>query len=255
MLWSASDLTRCGIDAIDGSIGTISDLLFDDETWMVRWFVVGTGVFFTGRRVLLPPSAVVSADAVGRSLAVDVTREQVKDSPELDFDAPVSRQHERSLYSHYGWDPYWGPHTYFAAGDRAPVVPPQPSETQGGPEFSTGSELRTEGDPHLRSVSEVTGYYVLATDGDIGHVEDFVVDTDAWAIRYIAVDTVNWLPGKKVLISPTAITEVVWAMQTVNVDLTRKQIRGAPEYLPGRVVDRAYEAIYHDYYGYPYYWK
>ncbi|AWM28729.1 hypothetical protein AOX55_00005954 (plasmid) [Sinorhizobium fredii CCBAU 25509] len=102
---------------------------------------------------------------------------------------------------------------------------------------------------------EVTGYYVHAKDGDIGHVEDFVIDSDAWGIRYVAVDTVNWWPGKKVLISPVAFTGVSWGRRTVDVDLTREQVQGAPEYLPGQVVDRAYEAIYHDYYGYSYYWK
>ncbi|MEY9773696.1 PRC-barrel domain-containing protein [Sinorhizobium fredii] len=197
----------------------------------------------------------VKTDAVGRSLAVGVTREQVKNSPELDFDAPVSRRQERTLYSYYGWNPYWSPPTYFAAGDRAPVVPPQPGEAEGDlPGFSE-SETEAAGDPHLRSVHEVTGYYVHAKDGDIGHVEDFVIDSDAWGIRYVAVDTVNWWPGKKVLISPVAFTGVSWGRRTVDVDLTREQVQGAPEYLPGQVVDRAYEAIYHDYYGYSYYWK
>lgn len=254
MLWSASDMTGCGIDATDGSIGTIGDLLFDDQTWTVRWFVVKTGVVFTGREVLLPPSAILSADSIGRLLSLNVSKQQVKDSPEIDFDAPVSRQQESSIYDHYGWHPYWGPHTYFAPGDRAPVVPSQPTEYEDEVERAA-SDARHEGDPHLRSATEVTGYYVHATNGDIGHVEDLVVDTDAWAIRYIAVDTVNWWPGKKVLISPAALTDVIWATQSVHVNLTREQVRNAPEYLPGETIDRAYETRYHDYYRYPYYWR
>jgi sporulation protein YlmC with PRC-barrel domain len=255
MLWSASDLMGCNIDATDGAIGTVSDLLFEDDSWTIRWFVVGTGVFFTGRLVLLPPSVVLSADSVGRVVSLDVTRQEVKDSPDLDFDAPVSRQQEDNLYQYYGWDPYWGPHTYFAAGDRAPVVPPQPDVSRGEAERPSVPQTREEGDPHLRSVKEVAGYYIHARDGDIGHVEDLVVDTDAWVIRYIAVDTANWWPGKKVLIAPTAFTEVIWATRTVNVDLTREQIKGAPEYYPGETIDRDYEVRYRDYYGYPHYWK
>ncbi|OHV81907.1 PRC-barrel domain-containing protein [Ensifer sp. LCM 4579] len=252
MLWSASDMKGCGIDATDGSIGTIGDLLFDDQNWTVRWFVVETGVVFTGRKVLLPPSAILSSDSIGRLLSVNVTKQQVKDSPEIDFDAPVSRRQESSVYDHYGWHPYWGPHTYFAPGARAPVVPVPTPDYE---EELAASDARGEGDPHLRSANEVTGYYVNATNGDIGHVEDLVVDTDAWAIRYIAVDTVNWWPGKKVLISPMSLTNVIWATQTVNTSLTRDQIRNAPEYLPGESLDRAYETRYHEYYGYPYYWK
>ncbi|QFI69935.1 PRC-barrel domain-containing protein [Sinorhizobium alkalisoli] len=251
MLWSASDMKGCGIDATDGSIGTIGDLLFNDQNWTVRWFVVETGLVFTGRKVLLPPSAILSSDSIGRLLSVNVTKQQVKDSPEIDVDAPVSRQQESSVYDHYGWHPYWGPHTYFAPGARAPVVPAPTPEY----EEEQAADVRGEGDPHLRSANEVTGYYVNATDGDIGHVEDLVVDTDAWAIRYIAVDTVNWWPGKKVLISPASLTDVIWATQTVDINLTRDQIRNAPEYLPGESIDRAYETRYHDYYGYPYYWK
>ncbi|WP_324765485.1 PRC-barrel domain-containing protein (plasmid) [Sinorhizobium meliloti] len=223
MLWSASGVKGCSIDASGGSIGTVSDLLFDDQTWSLRWIVVSMGLL-SGRQVLMPPSAVVSVDSVGRSLAADVTREQVEDSAELDVDAPVSRRHERSLSGH-GWKPY---------------------RSHGRPD---------ESDPHLRSISEVTGYYVHARDGYIGHIEDFVVDTDAWAFRYLVVDTVNWWPGKQALVSPAAFSEINWEAKTVNADLTRDQIQGAPEYYPGQLIDRAYEALYHDYYGYPYYWQ
>lgn len=245
-------MTGCGIDATNGSVGSIDDLLFDEETWAIRWLVVSTGVFFAGRRVLLAPSAVLSVDAVDRALGVDITRQQVKESPEIDFDAPVSRRHESSLYSHYGWHPYWAPPAHLGASGIAPVIPPQPVRSE---EAARSPEARVEDDPHLRSTNEVTGYYVHATDGDIGHVEDIVVDTEAWVIRYVAVDTVNWAPGKKVLIAPTAVTEVIWSTQIVNVDLTREQIQAAPEYLPGQSIDRSYEERYHDHYGYPYYWR
>lgn len=253
MLWNASELTGYGLEATDGAIGTVSDFLFDDKTWTIRWFVVGTGVFFAERRVLLPASALLSVDPAEGALAVDATRQQVKDSPDIDFDAPVSRQQEGSLYDHYGWNPYWGPHMYFSPGDRAPVVPPQPDRPEEEPVPTP--DTRTEGDPHLRSIGEVTGYNVHATDGDIGHIEDFLLDSDGWVIRYVVVDTVNWWPGRNVLVSPIAFTDVVWATHSVNVNLARRQIRDAPDYYAGQAVDRAYEALYHDHYGYPHYWK
>ncbi|MCT7374204.1 PRC-barrel domain-containing protein [Chelativorans salis] len=251
MLWNASNVMDCRIEATDGSIGSVDDFLFDDESWTTRWLVVDTGTLFAGRRVLLPPSAVQSADPQQRTLSVSVTRQQVKDSPEIDTDAPVSRQQESSLYEHYGWAPYWGPYFYApATGVAAPVVPPRAE-----PDRAASLQDRTERDPHLRSMNAVTGYYVDAEDGDIGHVEDFLLDSDGWAIRYVVVDTKNWWPGKKVLVPPVAFTDVNWGSETVRVELTRDQVRNGPEYDPKQTVERAFEERYHDYYGYPYYWR
>jgi hypothetical protein len=247
MLWNASALTGYGIEATDGSIGSASDFLFDDETWTIRWIVVDTSALFAGRRVLLPPSAIQSVDAGRRALAVGVTRQQVKDSPDIATDAPVSRRQESDLYTHYGWDPYWAGYIYAPTGGTAAPIEPPPTARENRPD----TDRRSEGDPHLRSITEVTGYYIQASDGDIGHVEEFLVDSDAWAIRYVVVDTKNWWPGKKVLVPPNAFTGIDWAEQTVRVGLSRDQVRQGPEYDPAQTVDRAYEERYYDYYGYP----
>ena len=90
---------------------------------------------------------------------------------------------------------------------------------------------RESTDSHLRSTEGVTGYNMEATDGEIGHVDGFVVDDEAWAIRYIEVATRNWLPGKKVLISPPWIERVSWTESKVYVGLSRETIKSAPEYV------------------------
>jgi hypothetical protein len=113
---------------------------------------------------------------------------------------------------------------------------------------------RQEGDPHLRSAEAVSGYYVHASDGDVGHVEDFVIDDRDWAIRYMVVDTRNWLPGKKVLVAPEWIGEISWSNSTVQVSLSRRQIENSPEYDPSRPLERPYETSLYDYYGRPRYW-
>jgi hypothetical protein len=127
---------------------------------------------------------------------------------------------------------------------------------------STGSppelveEFASEsGDPHLRSTQEVLGYYIHASDGDLGHVEDFIVDDDNWTIRYMVVDTRNWLPGKKVLVAPEWITEVSWGESKVYVDLTQDAIKDSPEYDPTETVNRLYEERLYDFYGRPKYWS
>lgn len=251
MLWNASSLAGYAIGARDGPIGAVESFLFDEGDWTIRWLVVDTGTWLPGRHVLLPPSAVGEPDVGRRSFAVQLTRQQVKDSPEIDTDAPVSRQHESDVYSYYGWDPYWAAYAYAPGGSLATPIEPSPNVPGDRP----GVEQRVEGDPHLRSTREVTGYYVHATDGDIGHVDDFLVDSDGWHIRYVVVDTRNWWPGKKVLVAPRSFTDVNWADRSVQTNLTRDQIRNSPEYDPLATVDRAYEERLRSYYGYPTYWS
>lgn len=251
MLWNVSNLHGYVGHASDGSIGAIDDFLFDDANWRVRWLVLDTGSWLPGRRVVLPPAAIKMLDATRRSVELTVSKQQVEDSPGLDKEAPVSRQFEDLLFSHYGWQPYWAGYGVPAAGGPAFVPPagvgvPPPAEPP--------PELPEDGDPHLRSAGEVTGYYIHARDGEIGHVEDFLVDSHDWTIRYVVVDTKNWWPGKKVLVKPDAFHDIEWTDRTIQVELSREKIKGAPEYDPMQTVDRKYEEAFHAYYGYPYYW-
>ena len=100
----------------------------------------------------------------------------------------------------------------------------------------------------------MTGYHIHATDGDIGHVEDFLVDDVSWAIRYMVVDTINWWPGKKVLVAPEWIERVDWDKSMVHVHLGREKIRTSPEYDPARPIERAYETRLYGHYAQPRYW-
>jgi hypothetical protein len=106
---------------------------------------------------------------------------------------------------------------------------------------------------HLRSMKDVTGYSIEATDGDLGHVHDFVVDDDSWTIRYMIIDTGNWLPGKKILLAPTWISRVDWKNSKVYVNLSRESIKTGPELDPERL-DREYETQLYKHYGQPNYW-
>jgi hypothetical protein len=115
---------------------------------------------------------------------------------------------------------------------------------------------KEEGDQHLRSIREVTGYRIKARDGEIGHVEDFVVDDESWIMRYLVVDTRNWLPGgKKVLLSPGWAERIDWGREEVSVDLKRGTVEQGPEYHPADAVNREVDTRLYDYYGRPVYWK
>ena len=111
------------------------------------------------------------------------------------------------------------------------------------------------GDPHLRSVREVSGYHLAATDGELGHVEDFILDDETWSIRYVVIDTRNWLPGRQVLISPSWVREVDWGLRKVSVDMTKQQVKDSPEYDPKMPINREYEARLYDFYGRTRYWQ
>ena len=242
MLRHASKIDGYSIGASDGPIGAVSDLLFDDVTWRVRWLVVDTGGFLGGRNVLLPPSALGAVNHIGRQLAVRLTKQQVKDSPEVAVDEPVSRRMETDLYDYYGWSPYWS--TGFYMGGYG---------YDGGLGFSSrASEAdvarRAPGDTHLRSVGEVTGYHIHARDGEIGHVADALIEDGDWSIHYLVVDTRNWWPGKKVLVSPRSIDSVDWATRLVNLDVDRQRVKDAPAYDGSQEVDRAYEYAFHGFY-------
>lgn len=226
---SLRDLRGYKVLAVDGDIGKIDDFYYDDVTWALRYVVVDTGSWLSSRRVLVSPTAFTGSNGPHKTITTALTRKQVEEAPTADLAKPVSRQFELQLNEHFAWPLYW---------INAPV------ELQG-----------EDGDKHLRSVSETLGYTIDATDGNIGHVEDFVVDENDWIIRYLAIDTRNWLPGRKVIVSPTWISDVSWAKNTVTVDLPRDTIKIAPKYDPNEPINRVYEERLYDAYGRPGYWQ
>jgi hypothetical protein len=242
MLYTGSRLTGAAIAASDGEIGSVDDLLFDDTDWKLRWLVVDTGGWLAGRKVLLPPSCLGEPTDDGRGLPVSLTRRQVEDSPPAENEeALLSRRYEEAMLAHYALAPYWPdpmpvPSAALAA-DRPASAPPG------------GDASRA-----LRSMREATSTDIHATDGEIGHVEDFLVDSDGWAVRYMIADTRNWLPGKKVLISPRWLRGTDGESGDIAVALTRRQIKESPEWDPEVALDRGYETRLHDYYDLPGYW-
>jgi sporulation protein YlmC with PRC-barrel domain len=261
VLRSVNELKGKTIHARDGEIGTVDQFLFDDESWTIRYLVIETGKLL-GRKVLISPIS-IERKQKREGLTLSLTKEQIRNSPPIDADKPVSRQHETEYFNYYGYPYYWGGPGLWG-GTSYPIGHPSTSRSLGYPDRTSGyagtaatARTRTakqEGDPHLRSTKEVIGYYIEASDGNIGHVEDFLIDDENWAIRYVVVDTVNWWPGKKVVIAPQWIKDVSWTESRVYVDLSRERIKNAPEYDPTAIVDRGYEDKLYDYYKSPKYW-
>lgn len=240
VLRKAASLFGYAVRAADGDVGKVDDLYFDDAAWTVRYFVVDTGTWLSGRLVLLSPAALAGRpDHESKEIPVTLTREQVRSSPEAEEHKPVSRQYEMDIAVHYGWPMYW------TFGGFYNIAPPPPA-------YETEREERyaaEEQDPHLRSMREVTGYRLQAIDGEIGHIDDFLVDDGDWGIRYMIVDTRTWLPGRRVLLAPRWISDISWEERKVYVDFTTDEIRSSPEYDPSAPVTAQYEKELHQHYG------
>jgi hypothetical protein len=103
----------------------------------------------------------------------------------------------------------------------------------------------------LRSIDDMRGFTIRASDGEIGSVDDFLFDDERWAIRYLVANTGGWLTGRLVLVSPIAFRSVDWDGRRFEVDLTRRQIEDSPSIDADQPVSRWKEEEYFRYYGYP----
>jgi hypothetical protein len=257
MLRSSKDLEGYTIGATDGAIGTVEDLYFDDRMWVVRYFVITTGSWLTNRKVLIAPVAIHHVDWSQKSLSASITQAQVRNSPDIDTDKPVSRQHEIEYLRYYNYPSYWEKGGVWSPGPN-PNIPPLTSnyEWSGKPPIEERmarardeARGREPDDPHLRSCNEVTTYHIAARDGEIGHACGLLVDVQTWAVRYLIVDTSNWWLGHKVLVAPEWIVGVDWPDSKINIALTRDTLKDAPTYDPGAPLEGAFEVRMFEYYG------
>ena len=246
MLIKAKTLKDFRLNSLNGEIGRIQELYFDDRHWTVRYLVADTGGWLPGRQVLISPYALGVVSVEDRSVSVGLTKRQIEDCPPLESAKPVSRQFEEAYHAFHGWPGYWGgpaawgAYDVMSARDSTGFPPPEPSEVSH--------------DYHLRSTAAVTGHQVHATDGDIGQVDDFIVDDSNWAIRYLVVSTHAWLPGRKVLVAPRWISRISWEESKVMVGLTRESVKASPEYSEQLLASRAYESKLHRHYDRSGYW-
>lgn len=259
MLRTANEIFGYTLQAEDGQFGQVEDFYFDDQDWTVRYIVADTGGWLTGRRVLITPADIKNPNWAEQLLPVALTKKQIEESPGLDLKKPVSRQAEIDLHDYYGWTPYWAAlsHTAFPRPMATPA--PYPAVSTAEPATPTEKEAiarqkQEVQDSNLRSMDEVTGYYIQAQDGDIGHVEEFIIDDENWYVMYLVVDTRNWLPGKKVLVALDWVERVDWPNTTVHVDLHKETIKESPEYNSRMPIRREYEEMLYTYYDRAMYW-
>lgn len=250
MLRQARQLSTLAVTAWDGAVGEIEDFYFDDLAWTVRYLVVRTKEWLDGRRVLLIPGAIKEIKWSEASILLDLSREQVGNSPPVEAEAPLSRQYEIDLHNYYNWPYYWsniGP-----LGVGGPTLDqPVPAATA-ALAYAVDEEAENR---HLRSMEEVVGYEVAASDGNAGTVKDFVINTENWAIFYMLIDTSNWLQAERqVLLAPTWVEKIEWTTERFTVDVTRALLKQSPQFDPADLIEREYEKRLFEHFGRRGYW-
>jgi hypothetical protein len=245
MLFKAKTLAGYKLDSLDGEIGKVKDFYYDDLHWTVRYLVAETGDWISERQVLISPFALVGVNKEERCISIDLVKKQIETSPSLDSDKPVSRQFEEAYYGHYGYPTYWGgPYSWG----------PYPYPMRDFEKWKESTQSKKGWDLHLRSTGDATGHHIQTLNGEIGHVEDLIVDDETWAIRYIVVGTHNWWPGKKVLVATQWVERVSWDERKVFVNLNRQTIKESPEYTEESLLTRDYESRLYEHYDRKGYW-
>jgi hypothetical protein len=209
--------------ATDGDIGYVKDFFFDDHSWAVRYLVVDTGSWLTGRLVLISPHAFGAIDDKDKSITVRLSKNQIELSPSIDAGNPVSRRFETDYYTYYGYPTYWSGGGLWGMSGTPSLIPVSA-------QFDDRMDFVHPNDADLRSAKAVTDFHIEALDGPLGHVADFMVDDRSWAISEIVVEAGHWYSGKEVLISPSEVDRISYEESKVFVRVSKDDIMKTSEH-------------------------
>ncbi len=237
MFWSFSALVGYPIKATDGQLGTVVSFLYEPSDWSIRWLIIDTGGWLSGRRTLLPISALGQPDPKAHHLPVNLTMKQVESSPEIDDGEPLSEDTELLVCEHYNLSQRDGR----IPGDRDGKTPPDQAAV-------ATREVRNH-DCGLRNIADIIGFSIEANDGEIGHAEDFLIDIERWQISYLMVHSSTWWTDDKRLISPLSIEGIDSARSIIHLDVACQKVKDSPRYVPSETVDGAFDELFHSYYG------
>jgi sporulation protein YlmC with PRC-barrel domain len=219
LLQNVKELYGLKLAAVDGEVGHVKDFYFDDQAWVVRYVVVDTGSWLTGRLVLLSPHAFPNLDQRAGALPVNLRKAQIQDSPSIGTHETVTRQFEEQYYRSYGWPVYWeGGQMWGLSGYPLAAIPQSPI-----PAVRKAHEPRA--DRHLQSTKEVAGHHLEATDGTVGRVTNFHLNPRSWAIEELVVETGHWRAGEQILVPAGKIERIDFMEKKVLVQLTRAELQ------------------------------
>jgi sporulation protein YlmC with PRC-barrel domain len=245
---SVKELFDFKIQAEDGEIGSVHDVLFDDDAWTVRYLVVETGTWLFGRKVLVAPVAASEPDRVSKHVPLRLTKEQVKDSPDISADPPLSRDQEMRLNNYYRWPYYWDPG--LASFAHETVIAPMGSLAGEATNITPDHPLPAtdQRDYNLRSARNLMGYEVHGGGEMIGEVADLLLDGAAWTVPYVVVRMHGMSDDRQVLLPATSVRKLGWPDREVLVDLGPESFWGAPSYDDSVTRDKVFLEKVNDYF-------
>jgi hypothetical protein len=221
VLHLAGKIRGAPVIATDGEIGSVEDFFFEEDRWTVRYLFVDTGRWLSGKRVVISPMSVAGAWSRA-GVQVSLTRDQVWHSPQIE-DHALTRASEADVLKYYGYPIYWGAAGVWGAFENPAALVAQPTAPPRQPD---GPVIDLDAH-HLRSTRRSTGYHLHASDGEIGHVDDFLIGEESWRIRYLLVDTSNWIGGRSVVVLTEAVTRIDRDRGTLHVAATRDEVRSS----------------------------
>lgn len=251
MILSIKDLFDYKLMTADGEAGEIKDALYDERDWVLRYVVVETGGWLSGRELLIPPSVLGAPDSARREFPVSMTRDQLSNSPPREAGEDITRRHEEDLYRYYGWEPYWVPEGAMGPLPGTVMVesPEEAAETQ------TAVLEERHAEPRLRSIKDTLGFKVHGVDEDLGKVDNFLMDDETWDVRYVVLNTGGLFKSRRVPISVRWINNLDWENHALHLDLGKKDVHDSPDWDESLPLPRQYEVDLHSHYGRPGYWE
>jgi hypothetical protein len=246
MLRSIEDLKGCKVACQDGDLGTVEHVYFDDESWGIRFIVIGASGWNGGQQVWVSPFSIKGIDFAAGVVTLDLTQRKMMGSPPVDTGKPVSRLKESKLFDYYGCRPYWA----------ARAKPPFESSSGTGDSrlgLESSQQLRptlhvkgSRLDIHLLSAQHAKSFSVATADGTIGRIADFVFDDETWIVRYMTVDTRDrWNSAREMRLSTEWIDGIDSASSTISTGLSRISVEHSSAYVGTRSLNHVYEALSH----------
>lgn len=232
-----------GIEAGTAEIGTLSDLLFDETTWQIKWVVVESGSWKCGRKIRIRPSYIETTDCQRQLVLLSLAKHEVKHSPGVRPEPTVSRQVQSRRLDDQACDTSPGT----VGSERGKVA--RAGAFDLSPSLDTQQADR---DRHLRSMAALMGHQCRTEDSPIGRLEDLLIDDVAWDIRYLIVNARTLLPGKHVLLSPCAVKQIGMSDSQIEINVSRDQVKASPPWNPLAVIDKGYRYQLHRHYGWPF---
>jgi hypothetical protein len=251
MLYRADAIMNQNVDATDGVVGIVKDIYFDDVSWTLRYLVVDTGGWLTGGDVLISSESMIEFNQERSAVVTRLSQKQIEHSPLPELGQPVSRLSEIQLSQYYGWSPYWTASPGLFPWTQTYTFPRDESSPNGGPSsphFDREFARQSQVEPHLRSFADLKNYGLHANDGDIGQVEDLLIEPETWRITHLIADTRLWWPGGLVVIDRALIEKISWEDHNIMVSLSRDQVKNSPAYHKDRPMTESYQTELSDYY-------